>query len=103
MFRAIWLSVGLTLLSAYGLTAQESPSFEVASIKVSQTPAPQGRGRGLGPREDVNTDPGRLTMSGVTLNTAIRWAYKLGVYEISGPDWISTARFDISGKAPASV
>jgi uncharacterized protein (TIGR03435 family) len=72
----------------------------VASIKVSQT-AP---GRGLASlREDINTDPARLTVGNVSLNTAIRWAYKLGVYEIGGPDWISNARFDITAKAASPV
>jgi uncharacterized protein (TIGR03435 family) len=83
-----------------GQTTGELPTFEVASIKLSQTPA----GRGLASlREDINTDPARLTMGNVSLSTAIRWAYKLGVYEISGPDWISTARFDITAKAASPV
>lgn len=102
MLRATCLNVGLALLSCNGLTAQEAPAFEVASIKPSQTPPAQNQGRGLAAlREDINTDPARLTMTNVTLGTATRWAYKLGVYEISGPEWISTARFDIVAK-PAS-
>jgi uncharacterized protein (TIGR03435 family) len=77
----------------------------VASIKPSQTQSGQNQpGRGLATlREDINTDPGRLAMMNVTLSTATRWAYKLGVYEISGPEWISTQRFDIVAKAPAPV
>jgi uncharacterized protein (TIGR03435 family) len=83
-----------------GQSVGELPSFEVASIKVSQTPP----GRGLASlREDINTDPARLTMGNVSLNSAIRWAYKLGVYEISGPDWLTTARFDIVAKAASPV
>jgi uncharacterized protein (TIGR03435 family) len=85
---------------AMGQSAGELPTFEVASIKDSQTPQGQGL-RSL--REDINTDPARLTMVNVSLNTAIRWAYKLGVYEISGPDWISNARFDITAKAASPV
>jgi uncharacterized protein (TIGR03435 family) len=83
-----------------GQSARELPTFEVASIKASQTPP----GRGLaGLREDINTDPARLTMINVSLSTAVRWAYKLGVYEIGGPDWISNARFDILAKAANPV
>jgi uncharacterized protein (TIGR03435 family) len=105
MFRVTGATVGLALLSWYGLTAQEAPAFEVASIKPSQTQSAQNQpGRGLAAlREDINTDPGRLSMMNVTLSTAARWAYKLGVYEISGPEWISTLRFDIAAKAPAPV
>lgn len=99
----IFCPVLLAALLCRGIRAQatgELPAFEVASIKASQTPP----GRGLASlREDINTDPARLTMANVSLNTAIRWAYKLGVYEISGPDWLSNTRFDITAKAASSV
>ncbi len=103
MRRALSCPIVLAALFSGGLSAQsttELPTFEVASIKASQTLP----GRGLASlREDINTDPARLTMGNVSLNTAIRWAYKLGVYEISGPDWISTTRFDIVAKATTPV
>ena len=103
MRRTIVCPVILTALlcgGAMGQTTAELPAFEVASIKVSQTPV----GRGLASlREDINTDPARLTMVNVSLGTAVRWAYKLGVYEISGPDWISNARFDFTAKAASPV
>jgi len=67
------------------------PAFDVASIRVS-TPS----------REEVNASAGTLTMRNVKLSTCIRWAYKLSVYEISGPDWIETARFDITAKSENS-
>src|ERR1700689_1972902 len=90
----------LLCAGAQGQATGDLPTFEVASIKVSQAPA----GRGLASlREDISTDPARLTMVNVSLGTAIRWAYKLGVYEISGPDWISSARFDITAKAANPV
>jgi uncharacterized protein (TIGR03435 family) len=105
MLRAICLTAGLALLSSYGLSAQEAAAFEVASIKShdpAQTPNTP-RNPLAASREDINTDPGRLSMMNVTLNTATRWAYKLGVYEISGPEWISTARFDIVAKTATPV
>jgi uncharacterized protein (TIGR03435 family) len=78
------------------LIAQTAPRFDVASIKPSQTP----QGRGLPSlREDINTTPGNLTMRNVTLAASIRWAYHLNPYQISGPDSISTDRFDIAAKA----
>src|ERR1700689_3284016 len=95
VFLSVLLCVGIP-----GQSAGDPPTFEVASIKVSQTPA----GRGLASlREDINTDPARLTMANVSLNTAIRWAYKLGVYEVSGPDWTLSTRFDITAKASSPV
>jgi len=101
--RRTILAVFLTAVLGGGIRGQstgELPTLEVASIKVSQTTP----GRGLASlREDINTDPARLIMGNVNLGTAIRWAYKLGVYEISGPDWISNARFDITAKAANPV
>jgi uncharacterized protein (TIGR03435 family) len=106
MLRAICLTAGLALLSSYGLSAQEAAAFfEVASMKPhdsTQTPNTP-RNPLAAAREDINTGPGRLSMMNVTLNSATRWAYKLGVYEISGPEWISTLRFDIVAKAPTAV
>ena len=100
MFRTVCFTLPAVLLLC-GLASAAAPAaFEAASIKVSQTPA----GRGLASlREDINTDPARLTMANVSLNAAIRWAYKLGGYEVSGPDWLLTARFDIAAKAANPV
>jgi uncharacterized protein (TIGR03435 family) len=103
MRRTILSSTLMAALLCGGIRAQtpgDTPAFEVASIKPAQAPPP-GRGPLAALREDINTDPGRLTMTNVTLATAIRWAWKLGVYEISGPDWISTTRFDITAKSAA--
>jgi len=103
MYRTVFCPAILAALLCGGVRGQsagELPTFEVASIKASQTPP----GRGLASlREDINTDPARLTMVNVSLSTAIRWAYKLGVYEIGGPDWFSNARFDITAKAASPV
>jgi uncharacterized protein (TIGR03435 family) len=87
----------LVLPALIGLaSAQTGPQFDVASVKPNQTPP----GRGLAAlREDINTTPGNLTMRNVTLATSIRWAYNLNTYQVSGPDSISSDRFDIIAKA----
>ena len=74
------------------------PAFDVASIRPSQTP----QGKGLPSlREDISTSPDTLTMRNVTLPTAIRWAYKLNSFEISAPEDLAVARYDITAKAAA--
>jgi len=71
------------------------PAFDVAAVKVAQPP----QGGGLAAlREDINTSAGTLTMRNVRLSTCIRWAYKLNPYEITAPDWMENARFDITAK-----
>ena len=75
-------------------------AFEVASTKVSQS---RSRGEGFG-RDNIKTSPGSLTMLNVRLRTAIGWAYHVFDYQVTGPDWIGSERYDIVAKAagPAS-
>ena len=75
-------------------------AFEVASTKVSQS---RSRGEGFG-RDNIKTSPGSLTMLNVSLRTAIGWAYHVFDYQVTGPDWIGSERYDIVAKAagPAS-
>jgi uncharacterized protein (TIGR03435 family) len=76
--------------------AQPGPVFDAASIRPSDTPA----GKGLASlREDITISPGGLNMKNVTLITAVRWAYKLAVYEISAPDSLNNDRYDIVAKS----
>src|SRR5271157_2159969 len=71
-----------------------APAFEAASVKPS---APMGMGR---MRISMGGDPGRLNYSGVSLRDIIRQAYQLKDYQITGPEWLNTERFDIVAKLP---
>ena len=70
-----------------------SQSFEVASIRPVQD-----RGR-RGPFESVQVSPGSLAMRGVRYRTAIAWAYGVRDFQVTGPDWLDQAGFDIAAKA----
>ena len=67
------------------------PRFEVATLKVS--PPPEGD------RIDINLGTfrnGRLTLTNVTLNDLIKFAYELAADEqLVGPDWNRSVRFDV--------
>lgn len=95
--RKACLTAGLALLAAAALGQQPAPRFDVASIRPAQTP--EGRAPLARLREDINTTPGNLTMRNVTLETCIRWAYRLNPYQVSGQDRLSTERFDVLAKA----
>jgi uncharacterized protein (TIGR03435 family) len=87
-------SIFIALLMAEAASAQ--PSFEVASVRASP---------GEGNRhENIQTSPDSLSMRNVTLKSAVRWAYHVMEYQVSGPDWMNFERYDISAKAaePAS-
>lgn len=70
---------------------QAGPTFEVASIKVSNAdPGPSG----------ITTGRGRLDAENVTVRRCILGAWRLGPHQLSGgPDWIDTDRYHILAKA----
>jgi uncharacterized protein (TIGR03435 family) len=80
------------LLNELPLPAQvASPVFEVAAVKPSNpTPGPNDR-RAL-------RSGGRYTAIGFTLSMLISLAYGVQRYEISGPAWIYSDRYDIVAK-----
>ncbi len=92
----------IALLLAAPLFA-EGPSFEVATVKKADEPQP-GKpvffGRRGGPGTD---DPGRITWSNVNLRTLLTTAYDVKPYQITGPDWIDSERFEIVAKLPAGA
>ncbi|HEV1285993.1 MAG TPA: TIGR03435 family protein [Bryobacteraceae bacterium] len=82
----------LILLSTQAFSQQ----FEVASIKPNKTAVGENA-----PREKITSTPGTLIMQNVTLQTAIKWAYNLRDFQISGgPSWLTSERYDIAAKSP---
>jgi len=73
-------------------TQQESPAFEVASVKPTD---PNHLG------STFNFAPTVLQISGGTLRRIMEMAYDLRTFQIlSGPKWLDTDRYDISANAP---
>jgi uncharacterized protein (TIGR03435 family) len=94
------LCAGLALLTAeavFGQTPAAAPAFEVASVKPAPPPTPGSI--------NVRTggDPGMVDYKNVSLRTLIALAYRMKEYQISGPEWIETARFDILAKVPPNA
>jgi bla regulator protein blaR1 len=77
-------------------TPISQPVFEVASVRRSQPssgPIPVG----------IDTEPGKLTAQNDTLKDLIRAAYGVREYQISGPEWLNSERYDIVAKAAQPV
>jgi uncharacterized protein (TIGR03435 family) len=70
------------------------PSFEVASIRPSSGAPAQAVAVG------VHIDGAQFRASYLTLKDYIATAYRLKLYQISGPDWIGSDRFDIAASLP---
>ena len=86
MFR---YAVALAVCASVVLAA-DAPAFDVASIR----PCDAGGG-------PIDVKPGTVTMRCISLNGAIRWAYNVLDVQVTGPEWLSTARFEIIAKAGA--
>jgi uncharacterized protein (TIGR03435 family) len=71
--------------------------FEVASVKLA---APQtGGGVFVGVRGGPGTkDPTRINYVNESLRNLLTEAYGVRLYQVSGPDWIDTERYDTSAR-----
>jgi uncharacterized protein (TIGR03435 family) len=72
-------------------------SFDVASVKAGP-PASSGRFTMTG--GPGTSDPGFLRYSNVPLKIVLMNAYDVKFWQVSGPDWLNTARFDITARVP---
>ena len=87
----------LAALAAGSLTAQNDKAvFEVASVRPSAIAKAGREGSG---RENIQAEPGSVTMRNVSLSSSIQWAYDVRPYQVSGPGWLREERYDISAKA----
>jgi len=89
-------------------TAVKAPpggwAFEVATIKPANMPAAADFMNGKA-HVGLKTDAARVDIGWMSLNDMICAAYKIKAYQISGPDWITSAglssqRFDVLAKMP---
>jgi uncharacterized protein (TIGR03435 family) len=100
-FRKLTLCLALTAVAAF---AQTKPSFEVATIKPAQPMDPTKMIAALqsGGKMPVgaNISNGRAEYLYLDLKTLMTYAYGVKPYQITGPDWMATTRFDILAKMP---
>lgn len=99
--RAI-LNGGIAIFScalAFGQAA-ENLTFEVASVKPAPPPDSSGR-MFMGSRGGPGTpDPGQITWTNATLKFLLMGAYDVKQYQVTGPPWLDTERYNIVAKVP---
>ncbi len=99
---AVQAPVAATANAAAAVT-NSSLAFDAASVRPSPEPDQQTMLAGLiaGRRPNwVRVDGTRATFNYESLNDLIAYAYKLRSYEVSGPEWLVTDRFDIAARLP---
>jgi uncharacterized protein (TIGR03435 family) len=78
-------------------------AFEVASVRpaaaIDQATIFAGLRAGRRP-ESMHIEAGRATFTYMALRQLAAYAYKVRAYQVSGPDWMTTDRFDIAAKLP---
>ena len=101
MRKAI-MGAGLAILSscaAFAQTGGTLPSFEVASVKPA-APITDGRIMVRMSGGPGSQDPGQITYNNVTIKNLMMNAYNVKGYQLSGPDWFESERYDITAKLP---
>ena len=97
----------ICVLASFAAFGQTKPSFEVATIKPSQ---PLTQEKMLSAIQGGGKLPFGATIAGgraeylyLDLKTLLTYAYGVKPYQIKGPDWMSTTRFDIEAKMPSGA
>lgn len=80
--------------------AQPPLQFEVATIKPAEAII---AGAGQRVNVGVHIDSGRFVGSSLTLRDYLTAANNVRIYQIEGPEWITSARFDLNAKIPDGV
>lgn len=73
------------------------PTFEAATVR----PADPNPANAI--FVGMSADPSIVRYRNLTLRDAIRGAYKVRDFQIVGPDWLASARFEIDARLPAGV
>ncbi len=106
MMPIAWFLIALLpLLAVEPINAfQDSPAiaFEVASVKIAVEPdrSPMFC---IGPctfGERMTVAGSRVDIRYMSLHQLIATAYRIKPYQLSGPDWLRSQRFDIAAKMP---
>jgi len=92
-------SVVLGMAGAAVLLAQEAPraEFEVASVKPAVAVDASNGGR---VHVGIQIDGAQVHCTYLSVRDYVRIAYRLKDYQVAGPDWIASDRFDIHAKLP---
>ncbi len=99
-----FLFVVLASAAALGQTVPGNPAFEVATVKpsppldVAKLAADMQAGKF--PRIGPHVNAARAEYNFMSLKELITVAYNVKGYQITGPAWLSTQRFDIAAKMP---
>lgn len=89
--------------AALGQTAASNVTFDVASVRpaapIDQATMMATLRSGKRP-ESARVEGSRATFTYESLKELLAYGYKVRPYQVTGPDWLATDRFDITAKLP---
>jgi uncharacterized protein (TIGR03435 family) len=97
--KTIRISI-LSALASAAMFAQTPPpriEFEVASVRPSDPILSAADASKIG----LHIDGAQVNLGKLSLNDYFAMAFKVKLYQISGPEWMASERFDINGKLSA--
>ncbi|HLJ47420.1 MAG TPA: TIGR03435 family protein [Bryobacteraceae bacterium] len=101
MYKRLFLGAAFASLSLFAQSLAVTPplAFEVASIKPSP-PLDPAKMMGGKMHIGMQVDGARVDIGFLSLADLIRIAYSIKSHQLSGPDWMSSQRYDIMAKMP---
>jgi uncharacterized protein (TIGR03435 family) len=101
--KTILTGIFLVAFNSLGLYCQPStapprPAFEVASIKIVRNPAQVCIFPCIGER--LTVEGSRVDIRFMSLYQLIVRAYRVKPYQLSGPNWMTSQKFDVVAKMP---
>src|SRR5277367_3027881 len=96
------IALALCLAAAAQIPDPHAPTFDVASVKPAANPGmvPMICLVPCSPGERLTVEGARVDIRYMSLSRLMLTAYRLKPYQLSGPDWMKTQRFDILAKIP---
>jgi uncharacterized protein (TIGR03435 family) len=94
---------GLLMISSVALALSQTTANQLAFEVTSVKPSKLENGRFTMSGGPGTADPGRINYTNIMLRRILLNAYEVKNYQIAGPEWLDTARFDISAKVPAGA
>src|SRR4051812_14482809 len=92
LFRRLCATLAILSSAAFAQTAAPAPAFEVASIKATGRPDQTKLMSGQ-IRVGVDVEKERVDISFLSLADLIGFAYRVKLYQVSGPAWMNDERF----------
>jgi uncharacterized protein (TIGR03435 family) len=77
--------------------AARGQTFDVASVRTNTAPLSDGQTRG------ISATPTSVTARATNLLDCIQWAWRVREFQVVGPDWIRSERWDIAAKSDAGA